>query len=263
MDKSQRQLIDTYFRKRAIANEEVKYTQHEEYELNYMIKNNYGIDNLVSGDILYIILSKGSIPPMLDKLLNRLNSNDKSEILKKHPELIDRIDTENLDQFDIGHIITKRPELINFFAKDLPRLTSSTIYGILSDQPELHTYFHPSRINSGEAQWLIGKYPDIMIDYYGLANFDQDNIANILTRKPSLHKLFDLDRLDERGLVKVLRYSPELIDILKPYLHKLSVSSISTLLDTRPDMYKYFEDSPNYKIYIDKMNRNNKSIYKK
>jgi len=152
MDKTQKQLIDTYFRKREIAAGESGYGYPDSgegikpYELLYMIKNNkINQEKTMSDSFGNHIAALINKDPRLyqDKdvmpYLNHLNINHKTNILSNHPEFIDKPEFENiindLKGNSIEVILEKQPELLNRF--DLSKLDTGNLINILAEQPHL------------------------------------------------------------------------------------------------------------------------------
>ena len=87
MDKVQKQLIDTYFRKRNIANNQDTQYEFESYEILYFINNNIPFD------------------------LSTLSSNTIAGILVKQPSLINEFDLSKLSYYQITFILKHQPQL--------------------------------------------------------------------------------------------------------------------------------------------------------
>jgi arsenate reductase-like glutaredoxin family protein len=152
MDKAQKQLVDTYFRKREIAAGESGYGYPDSgegiksHELFYMIKNNkLNPQKINSGSFGNQIAALINKDPRLyqDKdvqpYLNHLNIYNKANILSNHPEFINKPEfgdiINDLKGDSIEVILEKQPELLNRF--DLNKLNVSNIINILAEQPHL------------------------------------------------------------------------------------------------------------------------------
>jgi hypothetical protein len=152
MDKTQKQLLDTYIRKRELAAGENGYGYPDSgygiksHELLYMLRNNklnYG--KTMSGSFGSQIAALINKDPQLfhDKdiqpYLHHLSNNHMANILSNHPEFINLPEFSNIiDELEGGSIETilkKQPELLNRF--DLNKLNVDKIINILAEQPHL------------------------------------------------------------------------------------------------------------------------------
>ena len=121
MDKLQKQLIKTYFRKRGMTSNRLGF---EDYEINYIpiaIKN-----NLINSNNL-----------------DKVEPSHIAIILIEEPDLIDYF-KDKLNKFKPIHIkwvLRNQPSLINYFKDRLNELDSDDIGSILDKQPQLKKYF--------------------------------------------------------------------------------------------------------------------------
>lgn len=170
MDKLQKQLLDSYIRKRKISLDSVG-DVFTNYELVYLLSNDYRIRTNYHGTELILFLRK--YPEMINKLneyelndlyrnkyisimlydnnkesnniivnsldLNKVTKYDLKFVLYYVPELINKVDINRFDNNEIEWFLMYRPELINNF--DLSKLNNLNIYNILNKQPQLKHYF--------------------------------------------------------------------------------------------------------------------------
>jgi hypothetical protein len=196
MDKAQKQLVDTYFRKRAMATEQGSGMHFHPYEINYELKTGAkDINNLPRKTLVSMLIN---FPQWFDKVErpNILNDFELGVLLSAQPQLIDKFKPERihvLGDTPIAIILSKQPQLVDRF--DLSVLDHKDIADILSNQPSLY-------------------------DKLGSNKFDHIDIAKVLEKQPSLADKFNLDLLDHLDLIMILNDQPELRDKLKPYMYK-------------------------------------------
>lgn len=144
MDKVQKQLIDTYIRKRGIANVQNIQYEFETYEILYLINNNipFDLSTLRAGTIAGILVKQPSLVNKLD--LSKLsyeknNSVDRIYsiiyILKHQPQLFNYFDISNFDGYNIAELLIAQPLLID--KVDISILNDENIVDILKQQPKL------------------------------------------------------------------------------------------------------------------------------
>jgi len=148
MDKGQKQLLDTYFRKRQIAMRESLEYELRIWELSYMANH----DMIKPGMALHlddsqtaaILMRSPQAAPALTEYINDLNYNSmlSMEVIVRHPELIKYFELERLDYDDMVTIIIKHPELLSYFDKHINDIAG--YYGvesIIKHHPNLRKYF--------------------------------------------------------------------------------------------------------------------------
>lgn len=170
MDKAQKQLFDTYLRKRKIAINSVN-DQYKEYELIYLLNNYHNINTGLFNTDLILFIRK--FPQLFNKLsdyelnslyktnsissilydynehgnsiilnsldLNKVSAYDLKFVLYYAPKFIEKIDVNKINNVDMEWILSFIPKLINYF--DLSKLNIFNIYNILNKQPQLKSYF--------------------------------------------------------------------------------------------------------------------------
>ena len=119
MDKAQKQLIKTYYRKRGISIKE-KISTYRSYEINkYSIDNKYvDLDKLGSYYIGILLENRPQLIDLFKNNLGQLNGgNDIARLLIKQPQLIDYLidNLGQLDAFNISYLLTYQPQLKKYF----------------------------------------------------------------------------------------------------------------------------------------------------
>ncbi len=116
MNKKQKQLIKTYFRKRRIADKEgINYTTPE---LIFMLENNMGVE--WSGDAVWV-------------------SNNIKRVLVKQPQLVDKLPIEKMVGGEIFWVLEKQPQLVDKLPVE--KMSGNGILRLLHYQPQLKPYF--------------------------------------------------------------------------------------------------------------------------
>lgn len=144
MDKAQKQLIDTYFRKRSIAVPQNSRLSWMNRELMYMIDNAIPFNlKILAGPGFVMAIKKN--PSWMNKeylkyFEDKLNVDDVEEILLAQPELMEWFksffDTKSVrDSALIANIIIKYPEYANKF--DLKNIGAYNTFVLLMKMPEL------------------------------------------------------------------------------------------------------------------------------
>ena len=168
MNKKQKQLIDTYFRKREIA-VGVSFVDFEQYENVFlMMQGKKPIIGEISDNALDLIMNPHNINN-LKHHINELSGYDVSKILIYHPFLIDDLPIETLNQYDISYILNNQPSLVH----KLPVETLNS--------------YNVSRILLTNSS---------LVDDLPLENMDNDDIRYLLKYRSYLWSKFE-----ERGLI--------------------------------------------------------------
>jgi hypothetical protein len=137
MDKQQRELIQTYIRKRKfkiisdinnLGNYDIPIylpSILNFYELNYMINN----DLLQDAE--------------LKKIIQIMDNYYIDYFLSKFPNIkfINKINLNNLKDWNIRRILSDQPQLINYFKPYLNKFDDINIEILLKNQPQLKKYF--------------------------------------------------------------------------------------------------------------------------
>ncbi len=147
MDKAQKSLLDTYFRKRKLADETSDYHKFMFYELEYLVSRDmYDASKIKPQLAVYMLLhhpeliNKFDISKFNDELLFELLDSDKlaDTALKYLPiEYIQKLTTS---KFTV--LLWNNPHLIDRFVKIMPEKFDSTVINMLiGTYPELENYF--------------------------------------------------------------------------------------------------------------------------
>lgn len=112
MDKLQKQLLDTYLRKRTKANATGMVSQgFELYEAKHILDKNILID-LNSFDSYLIEELIIDYPEIISKIdINNLNTSFVVDLVSADPTLINKVDLRNWDYNSVYSLVFRRPEL--------------------------------------------------------------------------------------------------------------------------------------------------------
>lgn len=159
MDKSQKQLIDTYFRKRNIA--VANYLSLPDYEIVYALSNDIkiNIDDSYTFRLAKIVSEHPEIIGKID--LNLFDNDDIVDILsaEKGFELYKHFDLRNLTNRNIVDILYNKPEYIDLI--DINGLTSKEIELLLRYRPNLISKLDISKLSSKEIESAIFHHPEL------------------------------------------------------------------------------------------------------
>ena len=236
MDKKQKELIKTYYRKRNIASETNDLYEFENYEVNdFIIKNKLiPYDKINTTDISKFIANNPDLINYFKNRLGKLSPNGISLILFKQPQLIDYFKDRlsELSSYNVSVILSNQPQLIDYFKNRLDKLSPNDIILILSDKPELGEYFK-DRLNNKDKE-------------HGYEEFRYFEIKELLEAKPELAKYFDKNKffkeLDDDFIFELLYKHPQVIGYFKDRLGELDKNYIPSLLNKHPQLKKYFNN---------------------
>lgn len=237
IDKAQKQLIDSYFRKRVIADPQGYDYRFKSFEKIYMLK---------TGVVEF------------DKIRKSLNGDDISAIITDMPELranLTKDEYRKMDDNDKANVFIKRPELAddesiqnilfsNIFIKG-PEISMPVILSILKHQPKFtRTNYFKKTV---EAR-LYKSYPEViselLIKQPALA--DEQNFLPILStltpeyvvatlsKRPELADKFNLKKLGTKDAMEMFVAQPELADRLN--LSKMNKNDIEDLVMIKPEL---------------------------
>lgn len=251
MDKAQRQLIDTYFRKRAIAAE----TEDDEYELTvyeliYLLENNkVGVNDLKDSEISIILIKR---PDLFEKIASEKNINELKfrhifEIMIARPELIDRFDFEKINNYHSFHsengerlvkLLISHPELIDRFPTNI--FSDSTVIELITNQPKFINRF----INRFESEkWnvasiikILRTFPELIDKFkYTYTYLSPREIFYFLYYKPELvEKFFKIYGKDRMEKIKTEGTSG--------LIYANSIITFPDLIKKHPELKPYFEN---------------------
>jgi hypothetical protein len=238
MDKAQKSLIDTYFRKRKIsANESYEYN-YQPYEIN-----NYTINsNLV--DINEKTISG-------KHFRNMVLDNP-----KMIPFLAERINFTHIDKGYFAQILEDKPELFEVLGKYLYNYHGFDKYilDMMIDQPILIEKFSDrfDDFNGEMVAQLLIKYSEnddilkkIKNYAYDLKFFWGFEIYNVLITKPNLYPYFSeyFHKIKPPQLTMLMQNHHELIEPLKSELKRLSDMEIFDIIQANPNYEDFIENN--------------------
>ena len=237
MDKSQKQLLDTYFRKRIIADPHGYDYKLKSYEKIHMLRTGIvefdKIRNTLNGaDIQAIITDLPELRPKIGvREMNKLTDSDKATIFIKRPELAD-----DVDGFQT---------LLYFVSKGEPVVYTSLNLMILQKQPKFAgtEYFKKAfeqklyRFDPDLIAELLIKQPALaeQKNFLPLLNkLTPEYIVALLAKQPQLADKFDLKKLGTRDAIEMLVAQPQLADRLN--LSKMNKNDLEDLLMINPKL---------------------------
>ena len=196
MDKVQKQLVDTYFRKRKMATEVGSGMHYKLYELNYQI---------ISGQ----------------RDVNDFPRKTAVSILTKYPQWFDKIyKPDTFKDFEIGVILSEQPQLFDRFnPQRLRALDDTAIAIILIKHPEMADKFDLSDFSHWDAAKVVAEQPSLL-KLFNVDKFNGYDINTVLEKQPQLVDSFDLNKLGPLEFIQILNAQPELKDKFYPYMYK-------------------------------------------
>jgi hypothetical protein len=219
MNKKQKELVDTYFRKRDILSKR-DYGDFEFHENEYLINNKKKpiIRGLNDEELNFLVNPKSLIrkletnddeflrdkfityflifhPNFIDYLpVNDLGSMNIGILLKKHPQLIDKLPVRNLGGFSVGQIIKHQPTLVDKLP--LNYLDGWDLRQIILREPTLVEKLPINKLDGRDIIYILSEIPSL-IDNLPIENLSIYEIEHILEYYPTFRPLFK-----ERGLIK-------------------------------------------------------------
>jgi len=221
MDKAQKQLVDTYFRKRKIA---VELTNNEGERLNELkpYEMRCGLISGILADYDFTYNSKWELIDKHPELLNKfdiksLGRTMMSVLLVSHPEFLDAF-KPYFNQFwgeDIARVLKNHPQFINAF--DLSKLNNYDIREILRNQPQLNNKLNTSRLTSWDVAEILSNKPELA-DRFDLTKLNGGEIESLIRNQPQFADRFDLSSvLGKETLKKLYDFHRGLHPYLKKY----------------------------------------------
>ena len=237
IDKAQKQLIDSYFRKRVIADPQGYDYRFKSYEKIYMLK---------TGVVEF------------DKIRKSLTGGDVSSIITDMPELranLTKDEYRKMDDSDKANVFIKRPELAddenimsllfsNIFIKEHV-MSGAVILSVLQHQPKFTrtkyfkealeariSKFHPESISE-----LLIKQPALAHEQNFLPilnTLPPEYVVATLSKRPELADKFNLKKLGTRDAIEMLVAQPQLADRLN--LSKINKNDLEDLLMIKPEL---------------------------
>jgi hypothetical protein len=211
MDKGQKQLLDTYLRKREIANSQSNNWHHkfQNYEVIYMLKNE-----------------------MYDKVdPNKIDGADLTEILINEPSLISVL-KHYLNKLNIGRtkeLLTHRPEFVQYMQTNLSKLNEHSIYKLLLEQPSLIKSLTPEQIMhlmTPHTIEILSAHPETIDDLMmHVRRFDGEDLAIVLIKQPQLAEKLKpfMPKIDKVTAKMLAMHVPE----LKPYMDNIKRNNVT------------------------------------
>jgi hypothetical protein len=196
MDKAQKQLVDTYFRKRKLATEVGSGMHFYPYELNYQISSG-------------------------QKNINDFPRKTVVSILMGHPQWFDNvIKPDTFKDNEIGFILSSQPQLFDRFNPARIRaLDDGNIGLILQKQPQLADRFDLADMSHWDAAKVVAEQPQLL-SKFNVDGFNGYDINTILEKQPQLVDSFDLNKLQPLEFIQILHAQPQLKDKFHPYMYK-------------------------------------------
>jgi hypothetical protein len=238
IDKAQKQLIDSYFRKRVIADPQGYDYRFKSFEKIYMLK---------TGVVEF------------DKIRKSLNGDDISAIITDMPELranLTKDEYRKMDDNDKANVFIKRPELADdegfqnllfHMNGEKPIIFVSLVMSILQKQPKFTrtNYFKKFVVLAEKSQSI---YPDaisdLLIKQPALANEENflpllnqltpEYVVATLSKRPELADKFNLKKLGTKDAMEMFVAQPELADRLN--LSKMNKNDIEDLVMIKPEL---------------------------
>lgn len=259
MDKLQKELIVTYFRKRnLIANERPDNRSREEFD--------YILNHPELFDIEKIYFSYST---MIDEIIRhpesiknyKLEMNDARlrfwivDILKYVPQLTDFLDLNKISADDFIKALGFRPELVNKISdekkKEIER--DPTFISMIMKNPTLGYHFDLSSIdNEYQIGKLIRKLP-MLAKKLNVKAIDAYNVYKLVGENTKLFKYLDINNRSEEEYIEIFKYlgsdatiiynllsDPETRPLIKMSLIK--DYTIKDIIIANPDIVKYIDE---------------------
>lgn len=190
MNSAQKRLVDTYFRKRKLANNQSSFYRFKKHEMDYGLTNKIIVYNDLNTELIAPILMKN--PELVDEFsfekIRDINTQEVMELIMTHPELVNKLSHEHLQGGHIPIIIANRPELLKYF--NIERgFNDQDISTILQYQPQLIDKFDLS-ILTGYSIYKVLRYQPELIDRFDLSKMSMKWITALLEYQPHLWKYF-------------------------------------------------------------------------
>ena len=211
MDRAQKQLMDTYLRKREIAS-----TQGDSWRYKFQI---YEIIHMLKNE-------------MYDKVdPNKLDGSDLTEILIKEPSLISVL-KYYLKKLNVGRVkelLTVRPEFVQYLQQNLSKLNEHSMYKLLLAQPSLIKSLTPEQIMhlmTPHTIEILSAHPEIVDDLMmHVRHFDGEDLAVVLIKQPQLAEKFKpfMSKIDKVTAKMLAMHVPE----LKPYMDNIKRDNVT------------------------------------
>ena len=238
MNKRQKQLIKTYFRKRnnmvetewhAGQDGQPMNYRYEPYEITDFTIKNFGVDKTFIDD------SREGIEKFI--------VYDPSKAYEIFGD--DVIDDYLENDSNMFSVTNTRPDLIpKLAAENLYRRYPNELFILLYNKPEAIKYFSKHALNllsSRNIAMIISKKPELYQQYFSNVNFTE--IHSSLFRKDGKFKasLSFIQKMEnfKSAIPDIFITSPKLRNQIKPYLNS---KHVVTVLEKKPDLWKELYD---------------------
>lgn len=205
MDKRQKELVDTYFRKRKIATSQNGFGPDEDYELDYLLRTN-------------------AIDPATIKASNMIF------VFQHYPQLVDKL---NLDVFKVHsryyltYILGHMPQYFDLLNSKL-----NLKYILYDSDVEDILLINPQVVEKLNLKSIVG---DELVNVLNInSNLTKELLPNLKTLTAN-----NLSMLNDDAIFSLLFYAPQFITLLD--LRKLPPRYIEVLLNARPLLKPYFD----------------------
>lgn len=230
MDKLQKQLIDTYFRKRTIAAEQDGTNARTLQEMDYMNKHGYNVGELNSveevllnpslyheryfdGDEAMIILLQR--PELIEQVNpDKISAYRRADLLTKHPQYFDKLNKKrDIKGWYLTKVLENQPQLVTRFSKEeLAEIVDMNIVSILIAHPEIYKYFDINRLSDFYQAELLQHQPNLA-SVMDLSKMGSNYIARLLIMYPYLKdQYFSQVRFMNSDIITILQQQPQLMD---------------------------------------------------
>jgi len=191
MDKVQKELLDTYFRKRRPIAMSMEYGFSAE-ELKYLVDNGtLDFNKLLPMEQLSV---NPDVAVRFKFTLRGMDSNEIVRVLVSYPRLYMYMNLDNLSGAGMADLINKRPELVNRLPK--------------------------SRLDGSHISYVLRMHPEL-IDHLPIAKMKGYEIYILLSSKPQLIDKVDLNKIEWDYLEMLTDEHPKIAPMLKPYMDKI------------------------------------------
>jgi hypothetical protein len=226
MDKAQKELIKTYYRKRDIAAK-----QQDGYDFKFYEISEYAIDNKIMTPE-YVI-----------------NNFTISSVLTRKPNLAKYFSNYSLSPNALDIILKDEPKLIIYFENQLKKLDKNHIYSIIAHAPELlnHPFFskHKDYLPWNYIGILLSRNPEYINMYeHRLDEISDEYVAMIIRFRKSLFPYFKdrIPKLDNDATMSLLFNYPEMIDQYNWNLTNIDNYDKRRFIGMHPELEKYFKN---------------------
>jgi hypothetical protein len=255
MDKNQKELISTYFRKRDIINNKQPYNKWSCLEFDFITSHPefFNIENMsfsYSSIIDEIIKHPESIENYNFKKDDYRLISHKEEILKYIPKLIPYLNLENVHTSEFIDALYFRPELIKIIPEDKKKdiEKSTDLENLILHHPKLGYFFNLKSINEPEIlKQIIIKSPSLA-NKLNLTHLRWYDMFTLLQQNPELSNYLNFDHIPDDDIAFMLSDLSILYYVvtnpgnkLKSKLSLVADYTIGNLIIEHPDIVKYID----------------------